>query len=156
MGSALGTSTPLTYATTPFGQGGLSPYSTGAGLGINPLTLQALYGQPLTGIGSQNTGLSMNPVATQHQLLQVLQILPQQLQQLQQLGYVQQQYIQQIQQALQVIPIQIAQLQQVIQIALQQNQQQPLGQLAGAGFGVAPPWGITPQFFGAQSGQQVM
>jgi hypothetical protein len=25
-----------------------------------------------------------------------------------------------------------------------------------AGFGVAPPWGIAPQFFGAQSGQQVM
>ena len=153
MGSALGISTPLTYPTQTLGQVGLSPYATSGGLGINPLTLQALYGQPLTSMASLNTGLSINP---QQQILQLLQILPQQLQQLQQLGYVQQQHIQQIQQALQIIPAQIAQLQQVIQIALQQVQQQPLGQLTGSGFGVAPPWGIAPQFFGAQSGQQVM
>jgi hypothetical protein len=137
MGSALGISTPLTYPTQ---------------------TLQALYGQPLTSLASMNTGLSTNPFATQQQLLQLLQVVPQQLQHLQQIEYQQQQQIQQIQQVLQVIPIQIAQLQQVIQIALQQiQQQQPLGQLSGAtGLGVAPPWGIAPQFFGAQSGQQVM
>jgi hypothetical protein len=142
MGSALGMSTP--YATPTLIQGGYSPYSAGAGFGT----------------GALNPGQSIGPFTTQHQLLQLLQAVPQQLQQIQQLEYQQQQQIHQLQQVLQIVPAQIAQLQQVIQIALQQiqqSQQQPLGQLgAGTSFGMTPPWGIAPQFFGAQSGQQVM
>jgi hypothetical protein len=70
------------------------------------------------------------------------------------MGYLQQQQIQQLQQVLQIIPGQLAQVHQVIQVALQQIQQQSLGQPTGAGgFAVTPQWGVAPQIFGAQQGQ---
>jgi ABC-type transporter Mla subunit MlaD len=108
------------------------------------------FGLPITSAITPSTplGLSMLPLQQVHQLLQSV---PQQLQALQQLEYIQQQ---QLQQLLQIVPAQLAQLQQLIQAALAQLQQsgQPLGQMAGAGFAVSP-WGITPQFYGAQPGQ---
>src|SRR5262252_3994913 len=124
-GTAFGLGSPLMSATTPL-TWGLSPYGT-LGQGINPI--------------------GMSPTSQIHQLLQSV---PQQLQQIQQLLYVQQQYIQQL---VQIVPAQLAQLQQLIQLVAQQLQQQPLGQVAGAGGFAVTPWGITPQPFGAQSGQ---
>jgi len=104
------------------------------GQGINPIGLSSLSGQG-----------SYLPQQT-HQLLH------QQLQQIQQLQYVQQQ---QLQQLIQFVPSQLVQLQQLIQIVAQQLQQiqQPLGQGTGVGGYAVTPWGITPQAFGAQSGQ---
>jgi hypothetical protein len=126
-GSAFGLGSP--FMSTPM-TSGLSPYGT-LGQGINPIGISSLQGSYL-------------PQQT-HQLLH------QQLQQIQQLQYVQQQ---QLQQLIQFVPAQLVQLQQLIQIVAQQLQQiqQPLGQGAGAGYAVTP-WGITPQAFGAQSGQ---
>ena len=141
IGSALGSFSPLSSGTSqsPFGlspYGGLSPYA-----GLSPYGTQGAYVSPFGGPAPQ--------------VLQFLQYVPQQLHQLQQLEYIQQQQLQQI---LQVVPAQLAQLQQLIQFVIhsvqQPNQmQQPFGQVQGAGiFGAAPPWGITPQIFGAQPG----
>jgi hypothetical protein len=140
-----GLSTPFTNPVqqVPWGN---SPYGS-QGLSINPFALQ---GQPF-----QNP-LSSSPIGSGYgaqplqQVLQLLQVVPQQLQQLEQL---QLQQLQQIQQLAQVIPAQIGQLQQLIQVASRQGQQ-PLGQTPGLGsYGLTSPWGISPQIFGAQSGQ---
>jgi len=124
-GTSFGFGTPFTTPTAPTIPWAFSPYGI-QGQGQHPL---------------------------QQQIYQLLQIVPQQLQALQQLGYQQQQ---QLQQLAQIVPGQLAQLQQLIQVVLQQFQQtqQPLGQIAGLGsYGVAAPWGVTPQLFGNQPAQ---
>ena len=134
-GTAFGFGSPLMSASTPLTWG-----LAQSGPGISPIGIPSLSGQ---------SGYTMQP---QHQIHQLLQSLPQQLQQIQQLQYVQQQ---QLQQLIQFVPSQLVQLQQLIQIVAQQLQQiqQPLGQGASAAGYAVTPWGITPQAFGAQSGQ---
>ena len=138
-GTAFGFGMPITSATTPLTPWGLSPYGV-LGQGIVPTALQSLAGQ---------SPYSTLPLQQVHQLLQSV---PQQLQALQQLEYIQQQ---QLQQLLQIVPAQLAQLQQLIQVVLLQLQQagQPLAQVAGAGGFAVSPWGISPQFYGAQPAQ---
>ena len=98
------------------------------------------------------SGLGISSLQGSYLPQQTHQLLQQQLQQIQQLQYVQQQ---QLQQLIQFVPSQLVQLQQLIQIVAQQLQQiqQPLGQGASAAGYAVTPWGITPQAFGAQSGQ---
>ena len=149
-GSMFGLTTPF---TNPVQQvpGGISPYGT-QGLSINPFALQ---GQPFTNLLSSSPvwnvyGYGAHPL---QQVLQLLQLVPQQLQQLEQLQFQQIQQLQQIQQVVQLIPAQLVQLQQLVQLGSRQGQQpsqfQPqFGQLGS--YATSPPWGISPQIFGAQ------
>ncbi len=112
------------------------------------------FGLPITSATTPLTPWGLSPYSTLpvQQIHQLLQSVPQQLQVLQQLEYIQQQ---QLQQLLQIVPAQLAQVQQLLQVALQQLQQtgQPYGQMAGAGALAVSPWGISPQFYGAQPAQ---
>jgi len=140
-GTTFGIGAPFTSVTPSLTPWALSPYGI-QGQGIGPTALQSFGGQ---------SPYSLHPL--QQQLYQLLQIVPQQLQTLQQLEYVQQQ---QLQQLAQIIPVQLAQLQQLVHAVLQQlpQTQQPLGQFSGIGsYGMASPWGMTPQPFGNQPAQ---
>ena len=92
-------------------------------------------------------------VSPVQQIQQLLQIVPQQLQYLLQLSYWQQHQLQQI---LHIVPAQLQQLIQLVPQIQQQQQtspfQQPFGPAVGLGaFGTPPPFGLSPQIFGAQS-----
>ncbi len=137
---AFGLGTPITH-TPPLIPPGLSPYT-----GLSPYSAVSM--SPL--VASQLYGQSPHPL---QQILQALHVVPQQLQHLQQLQYLQQHQLQQLQQILQFIPSHLAQLQQLIQLSPQliQHTQQPFGQMTPTtGLPVLPPWGISPQIFGAQ------
>jgi hypothetical protein len=137
-----GLSTPLNYPTQQMTPWGINPYLTqGAGT-ISPFTTSPFGPQQFGPPGLGSIGGTQNLQQILPQIVQLLQTVPQQLHQLQQI--------------LQIVPAQLQQLQQLIQYVpqqiqhLQQTSQQPFGQTGLGGFS---PWGITPQGFGAQSGQ---
>jgi hypothetical protein len=150
MGGTFGLGIPFTHPVpqVPWG----IPYGT-QGLSINPFASQ---GQPFTNLLSSAPIGNVYSYGTQplQQVLQLLQLVPQQLQQLEQLQFHQMQQLQQIQQLVQLIPAQLGQLQQLIQLGSRQQTsqfQQPFGQTSGLGsYALAPPWGISPQIYGAQ------
>jgi hypothetical protein len=159
IGTAFGPGTSLSYPPQQLGPWA-GTFSGSQGPGFNPFGSPTLA-QTLTPAPFGSTAASPNPTQTLQQILQLLQVLPNQLQQLQHVQYVQHHILQQL---LQVIPAQLSQLQQLIQFVPQQIQQiqqgaqfqQPFGQLqgsAGAGYGVATPWGIAPPAHGGQPTQ---